>query len=311
MKIIKISAAVLICAFVFFAAAAISEKYKKAPQPVGMKTFADSLDVSPQNGKIVLTGKENDFSFAVEDGAWRVEQCGGYFADYNMISMVIYMLNSSRLYNYAGEEIQFVPDWKIEVFEGGKLLNSAEVMKNEDNRYLAKVSGSDKIYEMTQMYDFPQSCDIWLKQPLVALQQKDISSVDTCENVFSRDDDEEDFAVQPDEKNYLDGLFKELSNFKFITALPASDNNEFSSINELRIETFGGLIIKISLMQKDGKYYVSVTPDTTVVPLAGLREYVENNKVLYDGWLFEISENQAKIFMPMQKNIQLSEPVAN
>ena len=235
MKIINISAAVLICAFVFFAAAAISEKYKKAPQPVGMKTFADSLNVSPQNGKIVLTGKENGFSF--EDGAWRVEQCGGYFADYNMISMVIYMLNSSRLYNYAGKDIQFVPDWKIEVFEGDKLLNSAEVMKNEDSRYLAKVSGSDKIYEMTQMYDFPQSCDIWLKQPLVALQQKDISSVGIGEYVFSRDDEEEDFAAQADEKNYLDGLFKELSNFN--RNFRRADYKNFTDAKRREILCFG------------------------------------------------------------------------
>jgi len=296
MKVMKISLAIFVVALVFFVSSSMFEKWKKSPQTVGMKIFANSGTVSAENGKIVLNDGKNSFSFVMKDSAWRVEECGEYFADYTMSSVLIYMLNSSRLYNTEQKE-KFEPIWTISVFEKDNLLDRVEVSSPQENIYSAKKDGDSKIYAMSQMFDFPHSCDLWLKQPLIALQKDAVASVKVKDKLFEKDDDSQDFTANENDKKYLENMFLQLGNLRFITAERAQENKEDNLLETIEITTTQGLVIEIEILQNGEKYHIKMSTDTTVLPQNGIREYVENNKVLYDGWLFEITKNQAEQFI--------------
>ena len=304
MKPLRTSFIALCAAFVFFGAAVMYQKTEKKPQIIGGYTFAQSYGRLINSNKIVLNDGKNKFSLIMKDGNWRIEERNMYFADHNIVNFLASAISRSRIKNFQSEgdeDFEFVPEWYITIYDGEKVLDEIAVKKNVDGRYLGKISGNDELYEFSGYFDFPHEYKVWLVQPLVSIKADDIYEVKYGDNSIRRNLEDNSFSFSKEEDK--DKLFAALSQLAYLDFSNAERTEEIkgkSDITTFSVELFSGLIYNFEIYTANDKYFVELKADVAPASDFGTKEYVEQNKVLYDGWAFELDPERYEIFSALK-----------
>ena len=299
MKPIKISAMALGFGFAVFLAAVVYEKYDKKEQIVGGYTFANVYGKETQDMTVVLNDGENTYTFKNAGGQWMLEEEDMYQAAVKKLNPLFLSFNNSRIFNYAQtgqEDFEFIPEWTIRLFYKGEETDKVAVKKDVEGIYLAKIGDNDKIYEISGEFDFPHKSGEWLQQPIFAVENEYIKELKVGERTFEKSEDEVSFdVVAVDEKFFLSNILWQLSDFR------AEHTRRVENLNlkhefDVRVILYVGLIYDLSFSSDGDKHYVTISMETTGMPLQGVKEFIEENKSLYEGWAFEISDERYKAF---------------
>ena len=249
----------------------------------------------------MLDDGQNKYSLKLKSGNWRLEESNMYYADSNIVNFLLSNINRSKIGNYTpneNDEFEFVPEWKISIYSAsGERTDFAEIKKNTEGLYLAKINGDDKIYEISGYFDFPHDYEMWLPQPLVVIKSEDIYNIDLGEKKFYRNIHTGKFEPKDEkEMESLINILLELGNFDFINAFSSEEIAEKSDVIKLKAELDSGIVYDFVLYRSGDKYFAELKLDTAVAAYKGAHDYVESAQVLYNGWAFEIKPEKYKIF---------------
>lgn len=300
MKPIKISAMAFAVSFAVFFGAAIYEKYDKKEQLVGGYTFANVYGKETQHMTVVLNDGENTYTFKNAEGKWMLEEEDMYQASVKKLNPLFMSFNDSRIFNYAKmgqDDFEFLPEWTIRLFYNGEETDKVAVKKNVDGQYLAKIGDDDNIYEISGDFDFPHKGGEWLQQPIFAIDNEYIKEIKVAERTYEKSDDETSFnVISIEDKFFLSNILWQLSDFRAEHA-KRIENLNLKPDFDVDVVLYVGMIYKLSFSTYNDKHYVTISMSITGMPLRGIKEFIEQNKSLYEGWAFEISEERYKAFL--------------
>ena len=300
MKPLKLSFLLMCAAGLFFAGAAIYQKNERKPSAVGEYTFAASYGKLLKNSKIVLDDGTNTFSLVMQDGNWRLLEKNAYFADYNIVNFVLSVIHHSKIKHYTGEnddDFEFLPEWKIAVFDGEKLLEQIAVMRKAEGLYVAKINNGKTIYELSGYFDFPHDYSIWMPQPLLVIKVKDVYRIEAQNDVLSRNLSNNDFeADDGTDIDVLSDALSELSFFDFSDVEKSESIKKKKNVKKFSVEAMSGLIYNFEVYEAKDRYFAEINLEAAMSSEKGIKDYVEKNRMLYDGWAFEISAERFEKF---------------
>lgn len=134
-----------------------------------------------------------------------------------------------------------------------------------------KINGAVAVVDK-QTYYFPAELSIpsqpyqWFSQPLLPFESSSISKIS--------------------------GIEKEKFDFADLLFFQATRQNDFSDWTNKQIDITldSGIVLKLTLYTKNGSYWLSAQMKNTIMPTKEAKEFINNNKELYDGWFFEIPQ---------------------
>lgn len=303
MKPLKISFLLMCAAVLFFAVAALYQKTDQKPNIIGEYAFASSYGKLLKNSKIVLDDGENTFSLVMKDGNWRLLEKNMYFADYNIVNFLLSSIHRSKIKHHTADdnEAEFLPEWKIKVYNDEELLDEIAVMKGSDDVYLAKAGARDTIYEISGYFDFPHDYNMWLPQPLLVINAKDVYRMQAKEDVLSRNLEDESFEFSDDsDTDAFAEALAELSFFDFSNVEAAENIKKKKRVKKFSVEVMSGLIYNFEIYEAKDRYFAEISLETAMSSEDGVKAYVEKNKLLFDGWAFEISPERFEKFSALK-----------
>ena len=255
------------------------------------------------------SGNQSDLK-SYRDGAYVAAQAQAieriknmYFADYNIVNFLLSSIHRSKIKHHTADdnEAEFLPEWKIKVYNDEELLDEIAVMKGSDDIYLAKASTSDTIYEISGYFDFPHDYNMWLPQPLLVINAKDVYRMQAKEDVLSRnlEDESFEFSEDSDTDTFAEAL-AELSFFDFSNVEAAENIKKKKRVKKFSVEVMSGLIYNFEIYEAKDRYFAEISLETAMSSEDGVKAYVEKNKLLFDGWAFEISPERFEKFSALK-----------
>ena len=153
------------------------------------------------------------------------------------------------------------------------------VLENDTNKKIelyfhkqgTKIEGANLLFDDKKFY-FPITMEIpaqpyqWFSQPLFPFE----------DNIITK----------------ISGVEKDRFSFSDLTFLQATRQDDFSDWDNKKIDITldNGIVLNIILYTNNGSYWLSVKMKTTIMPTIAAKEYINDNKELYDGWFFEIPQ---------------------
>ena len=304
MNIVKISVKALIISIAMFLLAVIYEKWGKNDQRAGEYTFANVYGKVSNKAVLVLNDGKNTYTLQPENDVWGLKEADSYPIDLQLFNMLTSSISNSVVYNYktsSEETMEFVPEWNIKIFYDGELTDEVSLKKSRDNRYLAQIGKDKKIYEISGYYDFPHTHSEWLRQPLIVLQPEVIRSIKIGSSFYDRMTGADEFDTTTDaEEKYVENIMQTMQDFRYINALKSKKINPEQVASKAKITTFVGLVYDMTFFEENGKYYVAVEMNTTDLPMRGVKDFIEQNNSLYEGYVFELAPEIFERFLEMQ-----------
>lgn len=269
------------------------------------KTAANITDI----GTIAIETPDTTINLELEDNLWRVREADNYYAGYSLINGLFNEINSSLFYRHqidydSKEDAKYNLDKNglriITKTPNGQILNSVLVGSKTSNGlyHFAKVEGQPGIFLITGNYAFPNKMASWLQQPLLSLEESEISSYAVEETTAERPDVLIPFKISGTNKDIdISRHLKPLGYVDAVNVLQSEnfDIKDWPEHKKLTITTFEGLVIVMNIFTNQNKYWATITLSTTTLPTPQTNDYIKNNAFLYNGWYFELNPTSGRI----------------
>lgn len=269
----------------------------------GTLVFAKSSSQIADIGEILIKTPTDTVTLNVDNNLWRIKEVDNYYANYKFIKELFDEINHSIFYRKQNNITETklnkydlnANGLSITVFDkGGQMLNSVIIGKKTGNSLyrFALLPETGEVYLVTGNYVFPKKLFSWMEQPLLALEENEVTSITLNNQTLSRDEIFLPFHFIGTEMTVNpDGLLKLFSYLPALDAISSQNFNQeaFSHQKNIKITTFDGLIVSMELYENKDDIWIKISLSTTTLPTTKTNDYIKNNRFLYDGWYFKIN----------------------
>lgn len=269
----------------------------------GTLVFAKSSSQIADIGEILIKTSTDTVTLNVDNDLWRIKEVDNYYANYKFIKELFDEINHSIFYRKQNNITETklnkydlnANGLSITVFDkGGQMLNSVIIGKKNGNSLyrFALLPETGEVYLVTGNYVFPKKLFSWMEQPLLALEENEVTSITLNNQTLNRDEIFLPFYFIGTEMTVNpDGLLKLFSYLPALDAISSQNFNQeaFSHQKNIKITTFDGLIVSMELYENKDDIWIKISLSTTTLPTTKTNDYIKNNRFLYDGWYFKIN----------------------
>ena len=267
----------------------------------GKSSFGNTAAEFERISTIEMNTPKGKITFDKSDSIWLLREADSYYAGYQLMNAFEGFVKNSKILRQeqmnAEDEAKYFGENSRDIkllSANGKTLSEITIsmLPAGNNLSYAKIKGLDGIYVIENNMDFPLDKAFWLQQPLLALPNNMIESIKINEKIALRDKKDGTFFTKDNQVYKADELLKTLEFLLFTKVLSAQnfDESKFSEQKTMKITTFDGVIVDITLYKNGDEYWVKQKISTSALPTTSSNEYVKNNAFLYDYWYFKLSQ---------------------
>lgn len=297
----------LLCALMFFAAAFYWRIYRNSSMAERQLLFAKTL-ADRQTDRIVIKNADYILTLVRGDNYWNVAEADFYYANSlrleKLLAAIAGAACSRCLKENDSNRYGFPNGVEIRTYSGDKLLN-AYVFGNYDiyNQFrFFQPLNENKICLTDAEFDFPEQFYSWLQQPLMQLQESDVSRIKITsgngrERLIARTTELRPLQETDNGRTVnLQNFFDVTGYLSFTNVLSAADFAENPiSVGKIDITLFSGLIYNLHLFRHNGSFWLQMNLSSTALPTEGIGDYIKDNAFLYDGWYFRLSASKGSV----------------
>ena len=282
----------------------------------GKLVFSDTFNKGIIIDRIELQTTEETVVLLQNNSYWTVENRNNYYADYVTLNVLLNALNKS-IYSVKFPYVEDLANEKclknpaefeqnsgmlIRTFAKGEKIDEIIVGLADESKthHFARNLKDDNIWLISESFNLPIYSKDWILRPIVSIPIKNTEIIQIDDKQINRLDEFTPFYNQKGEVINIDVLEDVLSMLYAVDAIPQAEF-EKNIINKtqkrsVRISTFIGLIFELDIFSSDDKkVWCKIKLSSTSLPMKTVNDYINDNKFLYDGWYFEISNEQGHI----------------
>ena len=305
--------------FVLICGTYVSMSYQKQqniPEAIiGTPVFDKALNHTENINKISFQTSKSHFDLIMKDNYWRISQEDDYYAGTTMVNNLLSQLKNTVYYAKQKATPELLQKYglhqdskgdniaQIKLYSKGQLLESINLGHTTNNGLYtyAYRPESDEIWLITGVFTLPQESYSWLQQPLFSYAPEQIKSIVMKKNdqkfIAARLNPKQPFVNQDFKEARVDLLLEDFRYFIFqkVKNKQHFDFSKFPQKKEIKIITFSGLVNEITLYSNQKEYWISSKLSSLNLSNPNIDEYIENNKILFENWIFELPELSGKI----------------
>ena len=292
------------------------QTYKNNAKLQGKLVFANAFDLGHKLNRIVITTAEDVTELRQKNSYWRVVNKGNYYADFGLVHRFLTSANKSAYMiklpydaKLAKEKYLLNPEEKkedsgllIKTYVDDTLLDEVIIgLPDDEGRYFfARNVHSDEIWLINGDFDLPIMSEYWLLNPVLSVSQRIVESLSVGEETVQREIEDGPFFDNKKRVVSTGPLSDVLGNITIVNAMSAEQFKQ-AGLDKLptrmiKAVTFYGLEFICTVYgAEDSKTWLNIKLSTTPLPMAAVNDYIRDNRLLYDGWYFEISPEQQHI----------------
>lgn len=304
-KIVQISLGIMLATVLLAIIAIITTSRKFPQQSQGRLVFAQTYERGVDLDKIIISSDEGEVTLLHRDNYWVVKEADYYYANIELINLLIQDLNNSTYYSRQAkssentQESDIKNGVQVRTYAKGKLLDDIIVGKQapNPNYHFIKNNNQNDIWLAEGMFELPKEFYSWIMQPISELPPEMIEKIAVEENIFFRDRASMPF-INSEQKVIQTKYFLENASQVFALNVHSKDNFKptlYPNQKSIYFTTFPGLVVGYHIYSDGKEYWLNVTLKTTPLPKQFVSAYIKENQVFYDGWYFMIPATQGKI----------------
>lgn len=304
-KIVRISLLIMVTSVILAAVAIMLTDLHFPKQSHGQLVFAKTYAQGVDLDKIIISSDEGDVTLLHEDNFWVVKEADYYYANIELINILIQDINNSTYYSHQQNTSQNLQDTgidkgvRVRTYSNNTLLNDITVGKEAQNSnyHFVKDNSHNNIWLADGKYDLPTEFYSWIMQPISDIPPEIIEKININNNIISRDNPSMPF-ITTDKKIVQAGVL--LDNASYVVALNVLSAQNFApelypEQKTIYFTTFPGLVVGYHIYSDGKEYWLNMSLTTTPLPKQYVNAYIKENQIFYDGWYFEIPATQGKI----------------
>ena len=281
----------------------------------GKLVFSNTYNKGNEIDKIELHTAEEKVILHQKDSYWTVENRNNYYADFAMINILLNSLNKS-VYSIRFPYIEKTADEKylknpiefkensgilIKTFVKDKKIDEIIVGLSDDkkNYHFARNLKDNNIWLISENFNLPIYSRDWIMHPIISVPIKQVDMIQIDDKKINRADEYTPFFNEKDMVVDVSVLTNVLLRLFAVDAVPETDfvKNITDSVKKknIKISTFIGLVFDFEIYSLNNKVWCKINLSTTSLPMRVVNDYINDNRFLYDGWIFEISSEQGHI----------------
>lgn len=304
-KIVRISLLIMVISVILATVAIMLTDLRFPKQSQGQLVFAKTYTQGVNLNKIIISSDEGDVTLLHEDNYWVVKEADYYYANIELINILIQDFNNSTYYSRQQNTEQNLKDTginngiRIRTYANNEQLDDITIGKEAQNPnyHFVKDNSQKNIWLADGKYELPKEFYSWIMQPISDIPPEIIEKINVNNNIISRDNPHMPF-ITADKKIVQAGVL--LDNATYIIALNVLSAQNFapelySEQESIYFTTFPGLVVGYHIYSDGKEYWLNMSLTTTPLPKQYVSDYIKENKIFYDGWYFKIPANQGKI----------------
>lgn len=304
-KIVRISLLIMVISVILATVAIMLTDLRFPKQSQGQLVFAKTYTQGVNLNKIIISSDEGDVTLLHEDNYWVVKEADYYYANIELINILIQDFNNSTYYSRQQNTEQNLKDTginngiRIRTYANNEQLDDITIGKEAQNPnyHFVKDNSQKNIWLADGKYELPKEFYSWIMQPISDIPPEIIEKINVNNNIISRDNPRMPF-ITADKKIVQAGVL--LDNATYIIALNVLSAQNFapelySEQESIYFTTFPGLVVGYHIYSDGKEYWLNMSLTTTPLPKQYVSDYIKENKIFYDGWYFKIPANQGKI----------------
>lgn len=265
--------------------------------------FANSLGDISDFTKIVIETPENQVSLQKDERLWRVAEADNYYASFSKMQSLLDNISSARLGRKVTTPATEIIWKSMTLFdEQDKKVKSVVIGKalNQDVYYIHHPE--DKIIHFsTWKMELPDNLFSWTRQPLIDFDGKRIAKIEKNNKIVSRREEGDGFYNNQKENRYLISedyfrVFEILTDLHYERVLSSQEFSpeKYPHKQTLNLTTFDGLVTTIIVYTDQKEYWLQVKLSANRLPSTETKEYIEQNKPMYEDWWFKIDDTEGQ-----------------
>ncbi len=301
---------VIILTFLLTVTAAIWYEQKDSANNLqGKLVFAKTYNDGSRVNKIVISSKDGYVILKQENSYWLLENGGMYFADFRLIHSLLSTVNQSIYMMKIPYDAQKLSKYLlhnpekqkensgvlIKTYVDEKILDEIIIGREADTKkyfYVMNPKNKD-IWLADGNFNLPLKPEEWLLNPVLSVPKNAVESVTIAKSYVQREKQAAYFFNEKGNRVFVEPLLNILYALNIVSAEKQKPEDEPARV--IDVITFYGLEYIIKLYNKDNKIWAKIDLTTTSLPKSQVKEYINENSFLYEGWLFEIAPGQAHV----------------
>lgn len=284
----------------------------------GTPVFATTVNNGLKLDKVILTTPKSTTILEIKNNFWLVTSGSDYYGNLVLINQFLTNINKSTFYsslpateenlNRFGLNPQALREntknvGTIQTYAAGKLMNEIRIGYRSDNglQTYAYIPGSENIWLITGTFTLPRYQYSWFQQPVLNYPASGIKAILSLQNdektMVLRLDNRSPFINQKKEKRDLEMLTEEFNYMIFTDVKKISDFQPelYPEHRTYKITMFSGLVTTLDLYSDGKQYWAQIKLSASSLTTGNIDAYIDSNKFLYDGWIFELPPLTGKI----------------
>ena len=269
--------------------------------------FFENTRNNPDVHQIVIEFEGNNaITFVEKNNIWRVKEADDYYASYSRISVLIDLLRDATIYR---------ADWvkkqqntmsqkgavSIKTFDSNlKQIDYAIILPKEERNqfHYAFLNNDNYLYQVTGIFDLSPFIMDWVQMPFFDVPNEQIKRITTNNfDVYRRFSAEEMKTVGEDKE--VVQIRALTSNLWYLSAIDIKhaihfDTKKYKKIKSYEITTLDGIVYTMDIFSDENEYWFNIRLDTELMSTSIASRLLEENRILYDGWFFEVEQQLAE-----------------
>lgn len=263
----KSSLIILSFAFFILIGVLVFSNFREHKNKTGSLVFQDTLDNVLDFKKFSISKDGETLNFVFEDGFWRLQEKGHYYANLEVLNQLFKSMNSSEYFSKSHP----VQEQHWTIFKTP--YDSVKIGASQ-GEYTNFLIGNEH-WLVSEYFKLPQKSYSWLQQPLIAINKGLIENI--------KIDDVSYYGLKP---NITDAM-----QYLVFTDVVAAKDFDFRSNNLLQkidVITTAGLIIEIKLYSDN---WCQVSYSSTSLPNQSVKNFITDQSFLVDNWVFKLAKS--------------------
>ena len=279
----------------------------------GRLVFANSIDLGESINEINITTMEDEVELVLDNGYWLVKNKGKYYADFGLMHKFLTNVNNASyvskllpnddllknkfLYSPHEAKKKEYSGMLIEMKADGKETDETTVgLPDEQNKFYFLRNKNNEIWLVDGEFNLPVYAKDWLLRHIISVDSKHISTITINDKSCNREISGAEFFNDDGERVNVMPLAEVLSGVMIEDAKQKDVSNMKTPQKTITVTTFQGLKVVFDVFYDNDDVWFLLNLLTTPLPRSTINDYIQDNRFLYDGWLFKAAEKQKHIW---------------
>ena len=298
--VFSIAVSGVICSLIF---------YRHAPAERGEYTFANTKRrISHLRSVKIISPESGEINLYRQDGVWRFKEANDYYVSNEMLAYFLLMLNDSTIYeaektnSVNSAESGLDSGTRVVLYDdGGKVTDDVIIgAPVSDSEYVWAGMGNNSqyVYKISKAGSSVGRAENWMPYPLLSINFADVAGLNTAKGYLTRDDMQrlQQYSVTLqrffDVLNLLD--YQGITLHEDVEKLKNAENHR-----SFEVIMKNGMIYSFEVFNIEASYWVLINLSNEKIARIEAFQEVENNRKYYDGWAFNLDDEQGKVLFEL------------